>query len=255
MNSRNDFLGEMKDFLYEIISNRNDELKKGKIVKGTFRNYRDNEEKINSKYRRKIVDKVSKYIKKSSKNCDTKLSLSFSENPKLIECIGKKKKKFKATFDDGQYLVLQNENECFMSYITLTNKSDSPSGIIYSSETVDDQLKKGYNILLRTVLVMIAFVENLKLTSISVNPISAYTLVKNFACELEIRDKNKVFKYSKPLTRNKATDLIDNILFRYFKNDKDDFLVWVTVPKTAANLKRALEIFYNAIQFINCFED
>lgn len=158
--------------------------------------------------RRHVVEALSRYIEsKTTSRCRFPLSLRLFEDDPQVESNGS----LFSPFDANQYLVLaadglsQSGRLEALSMIGL-NTEDPSVGIEIDSETPVHHRMKKYNTILRAAAVIVAWADEMKLTSITTNPISAYSLLSRYATEFTFYKNGvpEVHNHTEALGREEA---------------------------------------------------
>ena len=138
--------------------------------------------------RKQVVRQVSKLLRSASQGCEVAMLISLSDKYLRTQCVDGTTKDF-IPFVNDAYVALLTVDGCDLSIVGLSTQEKA---IEITSDTVESQQKKGYNTILRSVAVMVAFVEGKSLLSEIENAWSAYTLMKMFQTTLVRKDGETV---------------------------------------------------------------
>lgn len=183
-----------------------------------------------------MVRAVSKLLRTASADCDTAILCTTTKQYGATECVGGRRKNHVPLLND-EYVILRTTNGCDLSLVGLSTDEDD---IEITSDTVKSQQKKGYNGILRSIAVMIAYVEGKPLRSEISNAWSAYTLMKMFQTTL-VRANGDTTSFDSPLSQEDSSE-----------TKKEASGGKILIRPTVVNLNLATRAFGDALETLRC---
>ena len=222
------------------------------------------DESTSFRMRPNLLRVVEQYVLQPANTiCENQLSLRYNntnqeERGRLLGCpSGNAEADDKFDYDNWEHydaqIELRTEDGCTLSVIGLDDDENDEAfkcgpAITIASVTPEGQQGKGYNTLLRAVVVVIGCMENRNIYAHTTNHVSAYTLLRHFAAETEctLVDPNnwreeyqEYHEFHTPQDPQKAEDLSWST-------------TGVLVKHSDENLQRAAELIVNAA--VRCAE-
>ena len=192
--------------------------------------------------RRNVINLMSDHVRKATtRRCNFALIVSYFDKYKEFNHC--KPPDFTETTSTPlshtvaeNYMVLQTVSSCALSVMGLITSADD---IEILADTVSSQEKKGYFKIMIAAAAILAFSERKNMFATIANPVSAYTITKDYACTVYKFDGSEV-TYDIPLSKEAAKENMGDIGS-------------ISVPFNDANLYRCTRIFTEST--IRCAED
>ena len=145
--------------------------------------------------------------------------------------------------------IYRGEKNCVSSLVLDYKEGE----IEISSKTRDNYLKMKLNKLLRSVIIILSKIifgeDATSVTSLAINPISAYTMIKHFNAEI-IESDEDIKHFNAEIIESDEDSGVSNVTPENIKKailEKKEVSVLLSVKLTQENIKKATDVFNNII--------